>query len=238
MNIYRLFPYFYKFLDLIVLQLQLGLFLFPCYLKEGIPWTFLGILGNIIWAPILTGFLFISFIIYCLILFGFTSFWLFLILDKYTNCWIWSMQWGKNYAFLIYIPYRSWSIYICWGFLLILLFYRPLKKNKVIYGFLTIIGFLCILGILKYVPQYNNSYELAKNINIIYQDKKIYINDERNRVYNKKYDYFWKFTICKKLAIEYGNLIIENYKILKKHEKSPYVEWLKNQLNIKKIEFV
>ena len=97
------------FFSFLVLQLFLILISLPILLAWGLPFSIMSPVGNLVFAPFLTVFLFIASLLFFTELAAIPNEWLVWLLDYITGAWQWCMNWGTG-AWLYALPEPAWWI--------------------------------------------------------------------------------------------------------------------------------
>jgi len=159
-----------NFLRILYIQIALLFIYLPILIYWGLPISYMSILGNIIFLPFLTTFLFLSTFLLCTELLQIPNTLLAHILNKFVEYWfillhLGSPKWLIGFAYpgfstLLFIPIIGWIIYRCT---------RQIKLDyKCAYGLCAIIIICILLKVLTPTPkikilQYRNKEVTVHN---------------------------------------------------------------------------
>ncbi len=173
----RLFynKYFIYFLNYFAVQNIITIALLPIYSSWGNSFSTLSLVGNLIFSPLLVLYLILSIII--LISFCFQK-WLVSIISfqKYLiDFWVYLL-----YKVSIFVPYWIFTFVdspklsypLCWGIILIILFYKNIIGNIYYMALYSFIGLIVSIAILNSI-KINKNYFFIEDFNKIYEIKYI-----------------------------------------------------------------
>ena len=194
-------------------QLLLNLFLFPVLVAYGLPISLLQILGNFLFIPIFTIFIFISFLIFISeILYMPNGFFVYL-LELLTDIIYWVGDWGSDrFVLALYKP----CFFILYLPIFILFFVIHNKKInfKTTSSIFFITNFLFIFLLSNYSSNFEQIDCNSGKVTIVKSKKEIYLIDPG--YIGERPSYSWvDFQLTSELAKKFGTTRVDNLILLK-----------------------
>jgi len=206
----------YWILKTLQLQLFLSIISLPILISWGLPISIASPLGNILFTPFLTIFLFLSSLIFFLELFYIPNIWLIKSLDLLTNVWNYFLSFGSK-KWLIAFPAKSMVLLILLPIISIFILQHKkvnsLKNSILCFSLILLIsgGYLKVFSTIK---NYNQILKInSKELVIICKDNKVNLIDKG--ALSKATDSWIEFTLIPHLIKEFGWTDIETLQIEK-----------------------
>lgn len=225
------------FLTYLELQLLISIVILPILIAWGLPISAMSIIGNLLFTQILTIFIFLSAILFCVNLFSINNFYVIMILEWLSKCWYYLLSFG-NSSWLLGFP--AWIFPIsCLLMMLAFLIYT----QKIVSQKLRIILLACNLASL-FVIDYLCNPQL-KQITVLQGLQKMHIIKCQNKIYAfdcgalgaRPCSQSWiEYSLTPALIKNFGILRIDQLILCKCNSRTPHaVQALQQQIPTKKI---
>lgn len=232
----------FKFWILKTLQIQffLTIISLPILINWGLPVSLASTIGNIIFAPILTIFLFISSLIFFFELLGFSNDLLIYFLDQITSLWYKLLSLGST-KWLLTFPRASYLILILFP-LIALLVLQHKKLNNLRNSTICFALILLFAGIYLKTLNITDTLETLENNNkkiiINYKDKKINLIDHGALGRSSSPNSWLEYNLIPHLIKKFGHSEINKIEISNINFRTiKAVECLSQKTKINKIVF-
>ena len=232
----------FKFWILKTLQMQffLTIISLPILISWGLPVSLASTIGNIIFAPILTIFLFISSLIFFFELFGISNSILIYFLDQITSLWYGILSFGSH-NWLLTFPGASYVILILFPLTALLVLQHKklnnLKNSTICFALILLSAgvYLKTLNITDSLETFENN---NKKIIINYRDKKINLIDHGALGRSSSPNSWLEYNLIPHLIKKFGHADIHNLEINNVNLRTiKAIECLSQKTKINKIAF-
>lgn len=219
------------------LQLVISISLLPIFIAWGLPTSCMSILGNYIFAPLLTVFIINATLLWLTTILHIPNFILTQTLNIISKLWQTCLNYGtKNW--LIGIPSKAFpaacvaTCILVWVYI----FFKPSQKQRIlILCFLYAIP-LCTKQILNLQ---NNTFTDLQKINFVYKQGKMYVIDYGALGSKRSYESWIDYTLIPYLIKTTGSLHIDMLILCKTNPRTMQaVDYLQTTLHLKNLLYL
>lgn len=174
---HRIYQWFIRFAQL---QLFITIASLPILIAWGLPISLMSPIANLIFSPILTIFLLIASLIFFFEIFYIPNYYLIVLLDKLTGCWLYLIQQGSP-RWLLHIPCPP-SLFLLLPLLAAYAVIYFVKKNlllRVFYLAAILIATVLLFAALNRQQTFSMPVKATRgSVTLLYKDKKTIIVDK------------------------------------------------------------
>jgi hypothetical protein len=146
----------------------------PLYSSWGLPFSILSIFGNLIFAPFLSIFIFISTILFIGFIFQVPFFSIIFLLKKVVKIWFFLMTFfATDNLSIFFVNNESISYPLCWIITFLLIFSKKIRSSTFLWFILSLLGVFISIFILSKIESKKNIIliEDKENTLIVYKIK-------------------------------------------------------------------
>lgn len=143
--------YIVWFLYYCITQNIISIAILPVYATWGIPFSPLSIVGNFIFAPFLSMYIFLSLLIFIGFVFQHAFVWLIILLKKITSFWIGLMYFLETICQvspIAFIDIAGYWYFLCWGSIVLFFYFNVFEKNVLFSFFMSALLLIVIILIM------------------------------------------------------------------------------------------